>query len=433
MANQGAMAIILNFLVVLLAVSETNAAEYLLSDGVSQGFLQSRAFAHDFQEDGTSAPGAFEEDGLSSRAGSDGLHVDQQASSSVSRSELGAVRNDLDEARSEVRFQAHVMNNMLAEMRSRDAGVTSHMRGSGRGGEDSWQAAKVDTLPTDSFSLAMEEPVESISALTPWLAEEELRPEPNRVPINYNIDRGMNMDLLPRDELDQALRIQAKEAPDIWDEDTSSDLNRISLLAEGFSPGNNSKTSKGSDSDGFWADPQKYYDEHLVKFHYSSFGFIITQLVIGIIYYFLVVQYYPALPRNAQPAEGAVQLQRMNPIRGALQATPKICICAFCCPSVRAAHTFGSAGVLNYWLSLLAMLFCPCCTLFLTSACTDLNIRLGGEDHGKWGLLGSALASWLCGCCLIAQDAQSLDLVAGVKTGFFTEPEVLPVRHNRWA
>lgn len=141
-----------------------------------------------------------------------------------------------------------------------------------------------------------------------------------------------------------------------------------------------------------------------------------VQIVIGFFYYFLIVRYYPKLNPGMVPPPEAMAIQQMNPVLGALEAPPQIFACSFCCSGARAAHTFDSAGVMNFWFGLVCMSLFPCCTLFLTNSFTDLNVRLGGEQMRP---LNSCVTSCCCSCCLIAQDAQSLDLVTGVKTNLF--------------
>mmetsp|Transcript_38952 Transcript_38952/g.72319 ORF Transcript_38952/g.72319 Transcript_38952/m.72319 type:complete len:99 (-) Transcript_38952:66-362(-) len=85
------------------------------------------------------------------------------------------------------------------------------------------------------------------------------------------------------------------------------------------------------------------------------------------------------------------------------------------CSGPRAAHTFYSTGISDYWCSLFGMSLFPCCVLCVANSFTDLNEKLGGQ---KRGLLMSCLCSYCCSCCVIAQDAESLDLSTGVRTGF---------------
>merc|ERR1712096_400889 len=92
----------------------------------------------------------------------------------------------------------------------------------------------------------------------------------------------------------------------------------------------------------------------------------------------------------------------------------RILVCAFFCPGPRAAHTFHSTGVVGYWPSLIFMSCCPCCTLFAANSITELNVTLGGE---KRNCCMSCLCSFFCSCCVIAQDAATLDMITGMETG----------------
>merc|ERR1712146_299829 len=86
-----------------------------------------------------------------------------------------------------------------------------------------------------------------------------------------------------------------------------------------------------------------------------------------------------------------------------------------CCYAARAAHTLNATKTLDYWPALAAMVCCPFCTIFYARSFTDMNVKLGG--HEKDCLTG-CLCSFFCGCCSIAQDAESLDLATGVKTSW---------------
>lgn len=155
---------------------------------------------------------------------------------------------------------------------------------------------------------------------------------------------------------------------------------------------------------------------------------ILIQLLFALIYYYLIVLKYPSIeayvdlkgPLDAPvtvPAD-AKEMQDMNAIEATCHPNmsfPNAGL-AFACSGPRAAHTFHSVGLLNYWAGCILMTCCPCCTLFYTNACTTLNMRLGGE---KQNCFMSCLCAFCCSCCLIAQDAQTLDLVTGTKTGFF--------------
>mmetsp|Transcript_80946 Transcript_80946/g.143364 ORF Transcript_80946/g.143364 Transcript_80946/m.143364 type:complete len:235 (+) Transcript_80946:63-767(+) len=149
----------------------------------------------------------------------------------------------------------------------------------------------------------------------------------------------------------------------------------------------------------------------------AEFGSFMTrvalQLVFGLVYYMMIVKNYPPLIQSPTPA--AKKLQAINEIRASCEVSLPNCIFSLCCSGARAAHTFYSVGISDYWCSLFGMSLFPCCVLCVANSFTDLNEKLGGQ---KRGLLMSCLCSYCCSCCVIAQDAESLDLSTGVRTGF---------------
>merc|ERR1712127_481756 len=78
-------------------------------------------------------------------------------------------------------------------------------------------------------------------------------------------------------------------------------------------------------------------------------------------------------------------------------------------------YFFTTVSRYPYWNGLVAMFFCPFCTLCWANACTDLNPKLGGEPTN---VISSAACTWCCPCCVISQDAESLDAATGAKTDF---------------
>lgn len=146
-------------------------------------------------------------------------------------------------------------------------------------------------------------------------------------------------------------------------------------------------------------------------------GRLLMQLLFGIIYYFVVVSKYPAYPEgltSENMPEEAKELQNENEVMSILKVSCSNNFLSFCCTGPRAAHTFHTTDVLNYWVGLLAMTCFPCCTLMWTNAVTDLNEKLGGE---KRNILMSCLCACCCACCVVAQDAEALDIVTGSHTG----------------
>merc|ERR1719226_405740 len=115
------------------------------------------------------------------------------------------------------------------------------------------------------------------------------------------------------------------------------------------------------------------------------------------------------------PNEEAKTLQGENPVMATFSGKTtfaNLCL-SYCCSGPRAAHTFHSVGVLTYWPGCVLMSCFPCCTLFIMNSFTPLNENLGGE---KAGIVQSCLCAFCCSCCVVAQDAQSLDYMSGAKT-----------------
>merc|ERR1711933_85436 len=115
-----------------------------------------------------------------------------------------------------------------------------------------------------------------------------------------------------------------------------------------------------------------------------------------------------------QANEQSKEIQSMNAVQAISKASCSTCILSFFCSQARAAHTMDKTGVLSYWAAFVSMLCCPICTVCGANACTDMNEKLGGE---KAGLCTSWLCTWCCMCCVVAQDATSLDLCTGAESG----------------
>jgi hypothetical protein len=136
----------------------------------------------------------------------------------------------------------------------------------------------------------------------------------------------------------------------------------------------------------------------------------LLQVIFAVIYYCTVVSNYPYW--NG-PTPMSCQLQGEPAPCATTSTSPSNCCLSWCCPQARAAHTFDKTGTLEYWCGLLAMFLCPFCTLCYANACSDLNPKLGGEPAN---IVSSAACTWCCSCCVIAQDAESLDAATGAKT-----------------
>jgi len=142
---------------------------------------------------------------------------------------------------------------------------------------------------------------------------------------------------------------------------------------------------------------------------------IVIQLLFGVLYYFLIVSKYPMLD-GAKPTPEAVELQELDAVHATMRTSLPNCLLSWFCTGPRAAHTFHSVGVIDYWPGCILMSLFPCCTLWAANSFTDLNEKLGGQ---KEGIFNGLVCAFCCSCCVVAQDAQSLDLIMGVDTGFF--------------
>jgi hypothetical protein len=153
--------------------------------------------------------------------------------------------------------------------------------------------------------------------------------------------------------------------------------------------------------------------------------FWLFQILFGVVYYFMVVSKYPTVKEGTGPIDDRAKLlQDKNELMAIGEVSATNCVLSFCCPVARASHTFHSTETLNYWVSCCIMTLFPgwgpCCALFLANSCTPMNRKLGGEERG---VLMGLVCSWFCSCCVIAQDAESMDLIVGRKTGLCSVTE----------
>jgi len=143
---------------------------------------------------------------------------------------------------------------------------------------------------------------------------------------------------------------------------------------------------------------------------------ILLQLLFGGLYYYLIVSKYPMLD-SVKPTTEAIKLQELDELTATFETSIPNCLLSWCCTGPRAAHTFHSAGVLNFWPGCILMSLFPCCMLWWANSCTDLKELLGGA---KKNCCVGALSACFCSCCLVAQDAQSLDQITGSETHLFS-------------
>jgi len=140
---------------------------------------------------------------------------------------------------------------------------------------------------------------------------------------------------------------------------------------------------------------------------------IILFFVFGALYSRLVLVKYPKrFPLRPSPA--VVMLQGDNVVCAIFKVSCANFWLSFACMGVRAAHTLHITGVLHYWKGLASMIFAPCCTLLYVNSCTDLKEKLAGR---KQDCCMAAVGACCFPCCVVAQDAQSLDLMTGATTG----------------
>jgi hypothetical protein len=135
-------------------------------------------------------------------------------------------------------------------------------------------------------------------------------------------------------------------------------------------------------------------------------------IIFGVIYYSSVVSKYPKLQNWNERSRA---FQNKNACAALFDTKGPNIALSWCCIAPRAAHTFDSAGVMDYWPGLILMTCFPQCTLCLVQSFTELSPRLGGEKKNP---CVACLCSCCCAICVTAQDAESLDLATGAKTNF---------------
>lgn len=151
----------------------------------------------------------------------------------------------------------------------------------------------------------------------------------------------------------------------------------------------------------------------------------LVQFIFGAVYWFTVVSQYPMITGDKDIPEKVKILQSKNEVTGLGEVTPSVCLMSFCCPAVRMSHNLHSTDTLNYWASLCVMTCFPglmCCAVFLSNSCTPMNEKLGGERRE---IILGLLCAWCCQCCVIAQDAESMDMIVGRQTGICSSTDVV--------
>jgi len=139
---------------------------------------------------------------------------------------------------------------------------------------------------------------------------------------------------------------------------------------------------------------------------------ILSQLIFGLCFFCCIVRNYPKL---MAPTQASARIQQENEVMALCSTSPQNCCLSLCCSGPRAALTFDRVGLIDYWLGLCLMTLFPCPTIYFMNSCTDLNERLGGQ---RKNCITGLCCAFFCHCCVIAQDAEALDLATGAQTGF---------------
>jgi len=153
------------------------------------------------------------------------------------------------------------------------------------------------------------------------------------------------------------------------------------------------------------------------------FVVLLPAVAYSILYYFIAVRNYPVLTGEEDVSEAHYVLHT-NVLGATWNASAKNIFHSCCCLPVRAAHTFHSTDVMNYWQGLITMLCCPFCTLCWAHGATDLHQKLGGEERNKCELCICGISVCCCPACVVAKDAEALDRI----TEGMLMPEPQPVR-----
>jgi hypothetical protein len=176
------------------------------------------------------------------------------------------------------------------------------------------------------------------------------------------------------------------------------------------------ETNKTTATEGTKQDPDRILVHEERTGAGKNMGRILIQLVFGLLYYFCVITKYPKLNGSVIP-DSAKELQNKNEVSAVCEATCSNNCLSCCCSGPRAAHTFHATGILDYWPGCVLMSLLPCCTLWIVNSCTELNEKLGGKQDS---CCKAGLCSCFCSCCMIAKDAQTLDLITGFETGILS-------------
>lgn len=145
----------------------------------------------------------------------------------------------------------------------------------------------------------------------------------------------------------------------------------------------------------------------------TSGQYILTQIICGILFYCLVASKFPDLVE--QNSESKQIMEESTICRIKLGAS---CLQACCFPAAMLAKVMKSTQVANYWVALVLAACFPCCTIFASVQCCDMDKKLGlGTAKG---FVCNAFEACCCSWCLIAQTTDALDAATGWQTGCCT-------------
>lgn len=133
------------------------------------------------------------------------------------------------------------------------------------------------------------------------------------------------------------------------------------------------------------------------------------QFLYGVVFYFLVASKYPQLEFVTERSAAIMNESPFFRIN-----TGPICLQSLFCQNPMLAHVLHSTGSLNYWISLLLSMACPCCMVFAATHCLETHVKLGGQ---RKDILTHGVEAFFCSCCVIAQSNEALDAATGMQLG----------------
>ncbi|CAE8595189.1 unnamed protein product [Polarella glacialis] len=134
------------------------------------------------------------------------------------------------------------------------------------------------------------------------------------------------------------------------------------------------------------------------------------QGIFATVYYWMVVRSYRALDRLPLQMRHLKILDE-NPCGAMRHVSLPNGLLSCYCQSARAAHTFEKTGASKYWIGFLAVACFPCCTVSYLQ--NETREALGAK---RLGLPTNLCYSIFCTFCLVAQQAEALDVATGQRS-----------------